>query len=129
MALDIGEKRIGVAVASYATMLASPLITLENDKELIKNLKEIVKTHKVDHLIVGLPRGLDGQTTKQTETVKAVASDIEAKLSLKVAFQDEALTSAKAHEELSGRGKIYTKADVDKLAACYILEDHIRDNF
>ena len=129
MALDIGAKRIGVAIGSSATKLASPLVTLANDQNLLSQLKEIIGSHMVNCIVAGLPRGLDGQTTEQTESVKSMVKDLESKLGMNIVFQDEALTSAKAKQELVARGKLYAKADVDKLAACYILEDYMRENF
>jgi putative Holliday junction resolvase len=128
LALDIGEKRIGVAIASYVSLLPSPLITLANDEDFFNNLSDIITKQQVNLVVVGLPRGLDGQETAQTETIRRMTNEIEASLGLRTVFQDEALTSQKAKEELDGRGRIYTKPDVDKLAACFILEDYIKDN-
>ena len=61
----------------------------------------------------------------QTKYSRKVAEEIKNKLSIEVVFQDEALTSVKARDELDARKKPYEKGDIDKLAACYILEDYL----
>ena len=128
LALDIGGKRIGVALASLDSKLPSPLVTLENNQQFIANLQALVSEHQVGHIVIGLPRGLDGQNTQQTEMVEALAKQIDEAIDISTSFQDEALTSVKAEEELSGHGRIYQKTDVDKLAATYILQDYINEN-
>lgn len=129
MALDIGDKRIGVAIADQSGLIARPLVTIENGTNILDELKVLIDLNHVSQLVIGLPRGLDGQSTAQTEKVRQMANDIAISLGLKVIFQDEALTSVKAKEELRSGGKVYAKSDVDKLAACYILEDYIKENF
>jgi putative holliday junction resolvase len=128
LALDIGEKRIGVAIATLDSKLPRPLVTLINDQELINNLRSIIEGQQVEQIVAGLPRGLDGQETAQTAQVRSIVKDIEKELGIILKFQDEALTSVKAEEELSSHGKIYQKADVDKLAATYILQDYINEH-
>ncbi|HEY4963113.1 MAG TPA: Holliday junction resolvase RuvX [Candidatus Saccharimonadales bacterium] len=129
LALDIGAKRVGVAVARADVRMPSPLVTLTLDDTFLDKLNVLIAELNVQTIVSGLPRGLDSQDTDQTVVVKELAKAIEEQTGLEIVFQDEALTSVKAKEELSARGKIYSKPDVDKLAACYILEDYIKDNF
>jgi putative Holliday junction resolvase len=129
LALDVGEVRVGVAFASSDSLIASPLITLNNDTNLFNNLSSLINEKIVNLLVIGLPRNLDGEDTKQTTEVKKLADKIKNELNIEIKFQDEALTSVKAKEEYRLRGKMYSKSDVDKLAACYILEDFIKDNY
>jgi putative Holliday junction resolvase len=127
MALDLGDKRIGVAIASYSAKLPRPLVTLSNDDELIPNLQKLIKEHEVDKVIVGLPRSLEGNSTDQTAKIESAAEKLKTSLGLPMDFQDEALSSVRAKEELDRtRGQNYDHAEVDKLAACYILEDYLR---
>lgn len=128
LALDVGTVRIGVALASSVVRLAHPLITLPSDKNFTESLLQIIKDEAVGTLIVGLPRGLDGQETSQTELVRQFTTVMQSKVNLPVYFQDEALTSQKAKQELEARGKPYQKHQVDALAATYILEDYLKDN-
>ena len=128
LALDIGAARVGLALASRAARLPSPYTTLLNNSTLLHELQAICAKEHVDQLVVGLPRGLDGQETAQTLTVQALGKDIAKDLNLPVAWQDEALTSVKAEAELASRRGIHHKEDVDALAAVYILEDYFREN-
>ena len=123
--IDIGETRVGVALGSMETKYASPLITLLNNDNLFSNLEKIIKENEVGLIVAGLPRNLDNEETMQTKYSRKVADEIKNKLSIEVVFQDEALTSVKAKDELDARKKPYEKGDIDKLAACYILEDYL----
>ena len=125
LALDVGQARIGVALATSVARLASPLTTLPNNDDFLDSLRKLVAEHAVSVLVVGLPRGLDGQETGQTSYVREFAATLDT-LGLPVHLQDEALTSAHAEQELRNRGVAYTKEDVDSLSATYILEDYLQ---
>lgn len=127
LALDVGGKRIGVALATLAAKIASPLATLDNNEQVLAQIKKIVKEESVEEIIIGLPRDVHGAETEQTKSVKAFARKLKTEIDLPQHFQDESLTSVRAEEELSGRGQPYQKADVDALAATYILEDWLAD--
>lgn len=126
LALDVGQVRIGIALASHAAGIASPLATLANNDAFVETLQELVAAHNVDTLVVGLPRGLEGQDTEQTAYVQAFAKNLQSVTGLEAVWQDEALTSMKAEEELRNRGVAYTKEDVDALSATYILGDYLQ---
>jgi putative Holliday junction resolvase len=124
LALDVGGKRIGVAIASSAVRIARPLTTLDAETDVDTQLEQLIVAESVKALVVGLPRGLDGQETAQTASVRQFVNSLQ-RLSLPIHFQDEALTSQKAKAELEGRGKPYAKGDIDALAATYILDDYL----
>lgn len=128
LALDIGSKRIGVASASAVARIASPLTTLQNGDSTLDELAELIKRHDVAMLVLGLPRGLDGQRTGQTQAVEEFAETIRKRIDLPIYWQDEAVTSRKAEEELNNRGSSYRKEDIDALAATYILEDFLGEH-
>lgn len=127
IALDVGLKRIGVARANAVVKLAEPLGIIENNSEVWGKLKELCDEHGTTQLVVGLPRSLSGEETNQTKYAREFATEAGQELSLPVALQDEAVTSRQAEEELKLRGKSYNKADVDALAAVYILEDYLTE--
>ena len=124
----MGGKRIGVAAASLEARLPSPLATLNNDETFAEGLKAIIEQNNAIALVVGLPRGLEGQETPQTSQAEAFADRLKTDFDIPVYMQDEALTSQKAEEELAARGKDYKKSDIDALAASYILEDWLAQN-
>jgi len=125
LALDVGDRRVGVASASSDTLLANPIVTLTNDDQLIANIKKLIEDNSVGTLVVGLPRNLSGEDTEQTVKVRDFIDQLKDQLEVRIVTQDEALSSVRAEEELGSHGKIFAKADVDKLAACLILEDYI----
>lgn len=128
IALDVGERRIGVAVAGVPALLPRPLMTLNNSEKILHDIVALVQDQRALALVVGLPRGLEGQVTVQTRTVENFGHELEQHLSIPLYWQDEAVTSRQAEEELESRGKPYKKGDIDALAATYILEDFIRDH-
>ncbi len=128
LALDYGAKRIGLALASAQARLATPLSTIANDNSLESELKRIMTDNNVTQLVVGRPRGLEGQSTNQTNETEAFASKLQQLINLPVDMQDETLTSQKAEAELRQRAEPYAASDIDALAATYILEDWLKEH-
>lgn len=128
LALDVGERRIGVARARLDVPFPQPLCTLDVPADFMAEIEKLCAGEKAAAVVIGLPRGLSGQDTAQTEAVRAFGTGLETRLGIPVYWIDEALTSAKAEAELRGRGRLYAKGDVDALAATYILEDFITNN-
>lgn len=129
LALDVGAQRIGVATANVIARIASPLVTIPNNESIANTIQRLIAENDVEMLVVGLPRGLDGQETAQTRTVRDFVSSLQQTIGdFPMQFQDEALTSRKAEEELEARGKPYQKGDIDALAATYILDDYLQEN-
>ncbi len=127
LAIDVGSKRVGLAISRTDIRMATPLLTLEEPDNFVNDLIKIIKDNDISKIVVGLPRGLDSQDTDQTKYVKEFVSKLENVIDLEIIYQDEALTSVKAEEELTNRNRPYSKSDVDKLAACYILEDYLSE--
>jgi putative pre-16S rRNA nuclease len=123
LGLDVGGKRVGVAVASLSARLPRPLVTLERNDGFFDELGDIIKAEDAEALVVGLPRGMEGQHTAQTDEVETFARSLSGHFGLPVHMQDEALTSKHAEAELEARGKPYVRGDIDALAATYILQD------
>jgi putative Holliday junction resolvase len=122
LGIDYGVKRIGLAVADTETKIARPLATVGEVQ-----LEEIIKREgPFEAVVVGLPRGLDGQDTAQTLAVRRFTDDtLWRDLRIDPVFQDEAGTSAVAEDRLIESGKKYTKADIDAEAASIILQDYL----
>jgi len=126
--LDIGAQRVGVAIASLVARLPRPLITLQQGDDFMPSLERIITEEAVGALVIGWPRGLDGQTTTQTKLTEAFSRQLKEHFQLPIYMQDEALTSKKAERELQARGKAYARSEVDALAATYILEDFLAEH-
>ena len=125
LGLDVGQARIGVALARLDVRLPQPQGAIPNDDHTMDAIRRLVAEHDVQQIVVGWPRGLDGQTTGQTKASEAFADDVRQATGIPVALQDEAMTSQKAEAELQSRGKSYAKGDIDALAATYIVEDYL----
>lgn len=128
LSLDIGERRIGVAVASFQARIPRPLTTLMRSDSTPAEIQKLIDEHDAKVLVMGLPRGLDGQHTAQTAVVEEFKASLEQTLTIPVYWQDEALTSRQAEDELRARGKPYKKEAIDALSATYILDDFMRDH-
>lgn len=128
IALDVGEKRIGVALADSMVRIASPLVTIPNTQGVLSNIATIINEHAVAIIIVGLPRNMLGDLTRQAAYCQEFAAKLRQEFSLPVYEQDETLTSVRAEAELESRRKKYQKSDIDSLAAVYILDDFLQNN-
>lgn len=127
LALDIGEQRIGVAEAHSVARIAHPLVTLAHTETIFDEIAELVRKQGAVLLVAGLPRGMQGQHTNQTQYAEAFVANLKQHVTVPIYWQDEAVTSQKAEKELEARKKPFTKGDVDALAATYILEDFLQE--
>ena len=139
LGLDFGERRIGVALSDPERMLASGLLTVDRKKQpdFWKPLEEIILRKKVTAVVLGYPLRTDGlrKPGDKTEAVDAFAAELKERFSLPIHFVDESYTSSMAADSLRGRhtGKTARnktprdwarqKAEIDRVAACYILQD------
>ena len=124
LALDVGEKRIGVALADPSIRIAVAYETIAVDGTELDQIRRLIAYENVATLVIGYPRNQSGEATKQTAYVEQFAArlhDIEPEL----VFQDESLTSVKAEELLARQRKPYRKEDIDALAASLILQDYL----
>lgn len=125
--LDVGEKRIGVAVADTGVRIAIPLATVLVDGSEIESIAKIANFENASKIVVGYPRNQSGEATAQTNFVELFTKKLEY-LELPIVFQDESLTSVIAEQRLIASKKPYTKGDIDAQAATIILQDYIEAN-
>jgi putative Holliday junction resolvase len=124
LALDIGERRIGVARGDTGIRIAIPLLTLVVDGTELDRIKRLVADEKTDVLVLGYPRNQSGEATAQTQYVETIASQLEG-VAPQLVFQDESLTSVMAEQRLKASGRPYEKGDIDAEAASLILQDYL----
>lgn len=124
IALDIGEKRTGVALADTAVRIAVPYDTIDVDGTEIATITEIIVREKADVIVIGYPRNQAGLPTAQTSYVESVADKLK-DVDVPIVFQDESLTSVIAEDRLKAHKRPYTKADIDAQAAAIILQDYL----
>ena len=133
LGLDVGRRRVGMAISDASGTLARPLKTLQvTDADLIEVVSsEVLQLSGEDDgvamVVVGLPRRLDGSPSEQTVAVEAFVEALRVRLSIPVACEDERLSSREAESRLavSERDWRKRKANLDAAAAAVILQDFI----
>ena len=126
IALDVGDKRVGIALTNTLAKLPRPYRTIVRDESFWNNLEQIIADEEVQEIVVGIPRNLSSNDTPQTTITKQFIDELTAKHDIPVQTIDEALTSSQAEKELLKRGKKFAKGYIDALAAVYILEDYLK---
>jgi putative Holliday junction resolvase len=133
--LDVGERRIGIAVSDATGTLARPVGVVRtsglDDDALDRAATEIARLADEDDglvaLVVGLPRRLDGSANDMTSRVETFAKTLGRRTSLPIVLQDERLTSLEAESRLAIREKDWRvrKQRLDAAAAAIILQDYL----
>ena len=128
LCLDYGEKRIGLALSDPLKIIAYPYKTIINFgfKNLKYELKKIIASETVESIVIGLPIGLNGKDTIQTQKVKEFRLQI-LDLNIPIYFEDERLSSLAAANSMKME-KIKTgfnKGIIDKRAAAIILQQFL----
>lgn len=128
-ALDVGDRRIGVALTSLIAKLPAPYDTIDRlqTPDAIGWICDFVAKENITVLVVGLPRDMQGTETEQTKKVRLFVSELASKIDIPIVMQDEAVTSVNAENLLKAKGKPYNKADIDAAAAAIILQDYLSE--
>jgi putative Holliday junction resolvase len=128
LALDYGERRIGVALSDPTRTIASPLTTLQRragKRPPWPEIGRLVQEHEVSEAVVGLPLDLSGEETDWTREVRAFGADLARRTGLPVHWVDERLTSVAAERAVRGMGlrrsERESKERIDAAAAALIL--------
>jgi len=129
MALDVGGRRIGVALSDTTRVLASPLTTLraEPRDRVIAQIAALVAQHEVAEVVVGLPLTLSGEVGPQAQTVQTFADELRRAVDVPLHLFDERLTSVAAERMMIDMGikPERRKARIDEVAASIILQDFL----
>ena len=129
LALDYGEKRVGLAISDIMKIIAKPFKTLLNisDKSIINELKIIIVEKSIEKIVVGLPTTMSNQESKQTKIVIQFINQLKTAVDIPVISYDERLTSIEAKRSLISQGikTGYNKGAVDMTAAAIFLQNHL----
>lgn len=129
MALDVGERRIGVALSDTTRVLATPLTTVRATPRAaaIERIAALVAQHEVADLVVGLPLTLSGLIGPQAQSVQAFVDDLRPAIAVPIHMLDERLTSVAAERMMLDLGvkPERRKARIDEVAASIILQDFL----
>ncbi len=127
LGIDFGRSRIGVAISDELRLLAHPLETIPAGKNAAKRIAEIVRERKIDHVVVGLPRNMDGTFGAAASEAQKFVQELRALVPREITTWDERLTTVAAHRALREAGKKTraTRGYVDQVAAQMILQGYL----
>ena len=129
MAIDYGDARTGVAISDPTGLLAgfTTVIHSRKPEAVAAELARLVREHRVEELVMGFPRNMDGTEGPRAELYRAFAGQVEAACGLKPVLWDERRTTVEAHNILHASGKRMKnhKKTVDAVAATLILEGYL----
>lgn len=125
--LDIGKKRIGIAMSDAMGIIAQPVETISREPEhiAVDKIKKICKENNVKIIIAGLPKHMNNTIGEQAQDCIDFVENF--KPDYQVVFEDERLTSRQAEYILAQTGRKYTKNKqlVDLKSACIILQQYL----
>ena len=129
LGIDYGDARVGLAITDILKITAQPIDTLEIHGDvslLIKKIKEINEQSKLEKVVIGYPKHLNGDVSETAKKIDGVIEQIE-ELGISVVKRDERLTTVMAHKTMKQLGikQKDKKIHADRLAAMYILEDYL----
>lgn len=129
LGLDIGDRRVGVALSDAFAMTAQPLITLHrtNLRQDLKNLGRLLRKHAVVEIVAGNPLYMSGDQSPQAAKAQGFAEAVREQFGLPVHLWDERLSTTEAHRHLTdmGHAQIGRKAIIDQVAAVLILQSFL----
>jgi len=127
LGLDFGRARIGAAISDELQLLAHPLETIPTNQQALARVAEIVRERKVDHVVTGMPKQMNGQMGAAAAEVLKFVEKLRAILPCPIVTWDERLTTAAAHRALRDAGKKtrHTRGYVDQVAAQMILQSYL----
>ena len=131
LGLDVGDRRIGLALSDSGGILASPLTIIEHTTELqdIEAILKIAQAREAERIIVGLPRLMNGDIGPQAQKVQAFAETMRAHTQIPIEYRDERLTTVTAQRLKQETGSRNKKRIIryDAMAAAVILQDYLEE--
>ena len=130
MGLDVGTKRIGIALSDFLLLTAQPCETIDRQpqEKAVEKIEKICKQNSVTKIVIGLPKNMNGTEGVQAEDCKNFQELLKEKMpDMEYIYEDERLTSRQAEGILALQGKKYTKNKglVDLKSACIILQQYL----
>ncbi|HOC21297.1 MAG TPA: Holliday junction resolvase RuvX [Anaerolineae bacterium] len=132
LALDLGDRRIGVALSDATRTLARPLEVFQRRSRAadFAHVAALVQQHEVGAVVIGLPFNMNGTEGQRAAWTRDYGAALGQAVERPVTFWDERLTTVEAEELLQAQGRQSEKRSVDAIAAAIILQgylDHLRD--
>ena len=127
LALDVGDRRIGLAISDPTGMLASPLGVVERGPSDVDDILRVALDNGVTEIVVGLPLTLAGESRQQAGKVRGFVHELRSKTDLPVTTVDERLSTVQAQRMLreSSSGRSRDRGRLDSAAAAVILQAYL----
>ncbi|MBI2816301.1 MAG: Holliday junction resolvase RuvX [Acidobacteria bacterium] len=129
MALDWGDKRVGVAISDPLGLTAQGLTTMErrNRKQDLSFLRSLVRKHNVSLILLGYPLNMSGTVGERAQRIRELANELKGALRVEVRLCDERLTTVEAHRVLQDAGikAARRRESVDRVAAALLLQEFL----
>ncbi|MBN2585585.1 Holliday junction resolvase RuvX [Patescibacteria group bacterium] len=125
LGIDLGKKRIGLALGDTESRIAIGLPTIQNNRQVVENIKAVIEGERIQRLIIGLPKTMSGGTGEQAGYTQKWAAKIKELLGIEVVYEDERLSSKMARDGLLALGHKLKKEDIDQAAAVLILQSYL----
>ena len=127
LALDVGNKRIGVAYSDPSGISITPIETIQNDEKVFERIKKLVNELNIGEIVIGLPLTLRGEEGEQAKITRAFAEELKQFLpEVEIKFVDERFTTSLAEKHLAETTKkSKRKKKLDSLSATYILQTYL----
>lgn len=122
LGLDIGDKRIGVAISDELEIISTPLEVISNDKKVKEKLQKLINEYKIKKIVVGMPYTLKGEVGIQAKKVINFVEDIVMSAGIEVDYIDERYTTKIPLKLLEKKSK---SKIIDKFSASIILKDYL----
>ncbi|WP_434938690.1 Holliday junction resolvase RuvX [Shewanella sp. HL-SH8] len=133
LGFDYGTKSIGIAIGQAITASASPLMSIKAVDGIPNwdDIGKLITEWQPDLVVVGLPLNMDGTEQEMTQRARKFANRINGRFGIKVATQDERLTTADAKARLFELGgfKALSKGQIDAISAVLIVESYFENQF
>ena len=128
LGIDLGKKRVGIALSDNLNMIASPLKTLTyyNKKDLLIQLSKLIFEFDVEIIVLGLPLNMSGADSPQTKKIRDFKSSLSV-LKVPIIYEDERLSSVSAKRSMVTQNikTGHNKAEIDMRAAAIILQQYL----
>ena len=126
MALDVGEKNIGIAISDKMNILSIPHSIEKNDDKFIEKIARLIAQKDIEKIIIGIPYNLKGETGYQAEKTIDFTQKLKEEIKIEIDYFDERFSTKISKDNLL-KSKKSTGSPVDKYAAAIILENYLNN--
>ena len=128
LGIDHGDSRIGLSISDELASFAHPYRTLQRDKRVFHEIRQIVERERITGIVIGLPKNMDGTLGQSAAKAKAFGSELALVIpAISILFWDERLTTLEAQRALHAAGKNakQSKKMIDQVAAQILLQSYL----